>query len=575
MPNGFTNNRFLTNLFWDAAAGRWVDPVTNEPMPGMGTSAEATVGRTDSPAQVATTIQTVEPQITALEPQGVGRVVALAAGLVETAPASISTMQSMEGAGVGTSVLTVPVSALTANTETAVLSVLNDNLSRRGLRAQAVLSRFALDGNRQAIESAFSVQPHTPKANFPIVHCYRATADVKRAHEFDGMVMSNAMGHGLWLGLGADQARGSVRSEQAFGTAVVIQSASDVKMERLGANGSGLLNPDDPTSLLIENAAPEFSGGGDCWPENNAPLGKYTVAIRSAIGVSLDSFTLTGPTIIQGKNEQGVSVRYGNTYHRLNGCKFKHKIRPGTGAAAITASISGTTLTVTAITAGYLMAGVEITGTGVTTCVITGYGTGAGGVGTYTVSVSQTVASRAMVGTEKPLNHYLKIRSADEVQLIAPRFDFDTTTPLADLPEYLISIDTLAGDQSRSGSVSIVGGAGLYESGRPGATGGALLPRIGAKKGLCDRPKALKINGLPFGAVHIVPAWMVDSPDLAFRTHVAFAGQTLNTLDYPLAYLQLNAENPANTLDVAPATFVMPTLTNPSAAYKYGLPVRF
>lgn len=63
----------------------------------------------------------------------------------------------------------------------------------------------------------------------------------------------------------------------------------------------------------------------------------------------------------------------------------------------VTGSISGTTLTVTAVTSGTLAVGQTISGTGVTGgTTITAYGTGAGGTGTYTVSASQTVASTAI-----------------------------------------------------------------------------------------------------------------------------------------------------------------------------------
>lgn len=72
---------------------------------------------------------------------------------------------------------------------------------------------------------------------------------------------------------------------------------------------------------------------------------------------------------------------------------------PGPSAAAFTGSISANTLTVSAITAGALVIGSVITGAGVTAgTTITGFGTGSGGVGTYTVNNSQTIASEAMTG---------------------------------------------------------------------------------------------------------------------------------------------------------------------------------
>lgn len=59
-----------------------------------------------------------------------------------------------------------------------------------------------------------------------------------------------------------------------------------------------------------------------------------------------------------------------------------------------TGSISTTTLTVSAVTNGVIRIGQTISGSGVTAgTTITAYGTGTGGMGTYTVSASQTVSS--------------------------------------------------------------------------------------------------------------------------------------------------------------------------------------
>ena len=59
-----------------------------------------------------------------------------------------------------------------------------------------------------------------------------------------------------------------------------------------------------------------------------------------------------------------------------------------------TGSITGTTLTVTAMTSGVITVGAVISGTGVTAnTIIVALGTGTGGLGTYTVDTSQTVLS--------------------------------------------------------------------------------------------------------------------------------------------------------------------------------------
>jgi hypothetical protein len=74
----------------------------------------------------------------------------------------------------------------------------------------------------------------------------------------------------------------------------------------------------------------------------------------------------------------------------------------GTGCTFTGSTAGGTTLTVSAVASGTLFIGMGITtGTGAsltTIGYITAYGTGTGGVGTYTLSASSTVSSTSMVG---------------------------------------------------------------------------------------------------------------------------------------------------------------------------------
>jgi len=75
-------------------------------------------------------------------------------------------------------------------------------------------------------------------------------------------------------------------------------------------------------------------------------------------------------------------------------------------ATYFTGAISSTTLTVTGVSAGYLQVGSVITGTGVATgTIITALGTGLGGVGTYTVNISQLVVQTSMTGDSVIYNH--------------------------------------------------------------------------------------------------------------------------------------------------------------------------
>ena len=68
-----------------------------------------------------------------------------------------------------------------------------------------------------------------------------------------------------------------------------------------------------------------------------------------------------------------------------------------TDGAYFTGSISGTTLTVSAVANGTMSVGQQINGAGVTSAYITALGTGTGGTGTYTINVSQTVPSETLM----------------------------------------------------------------------------------------------------------------------------------------------------------------------------------
>lgn len=70
-------------------------------------------------------------------------------------------------------------------------------------------------------------------------------------------------------------------------------------------------------------------------------------------------------------------------------------------AGSVTGSIASTTLTVTAVTTGVLAVGNPISGSGVTagTRIVAQLTGTPGGIGTYTVNISQTVASTAITNT--------------------------------------------------------------------------------------------------------------------------------------------------------------------------------
>ncbi|PVX61237.1 phage neck terminator protein [Paraburkholderia unamae] len=77
---------------------------------------------------------------------------------------------------------------------------------------------------------------------------------------------------------------------------------------------------------------------------------------------------------------------------------------------AFTGSISGATLTVTAMNIGTVAVGATLFGAGIAAATtITATGTGTGGIGSYTVSPAQTVASETMAAGSKNMLQATKV----------------------------------------------------------------------------------------------------------------------------------------------------------------------
>lgn len=120
--------------------------------------------------------------------------------------------------------------------------------------------------------------------------------------------------------------------------------------------------------------------------------GVISVAGASKIFVPFGAFQ-DSTTQIDGSTTQAYPLR-------LNTTDYECGVRVDSYTASFTASIATTTLTVSAVASGTIKLGMEITGTGVAAGTrITNFGTGTGGIGTYTVNNSQVVVSTAMTGS--------------------------------------------------------------------------------------------------------------------------------------------------------------------------------
>lgn len=127
-------------------------------------------------------------------------------------------------------------------------------------------------------------------------------------------------------------------------------------------------------------SAPAISNSGGFSVTPTAVTGSFTGSIS---GTTLIITAVGSGTLPVGSTITGTGVTAGTTVTAFN-----------TTSASITSGyIATTTLTVTTVT-GTLYIGQVLTGVGVTAgTTITAFGTGTGGAGTYTVSVSQTAGS--------------------------------------------------------------------------------------------------------------------------------------------------------------------------------------
>jgi len=143
------------------------------------------------------------------------------------------------------------------------------------------------------------------------------------------------------------------------------------------------------TSLLtFQNQAPvrglrTVSGG----QQLIAVCGQYVYSMTSSLIPTIVGQLLTTTGQV-GITDNGISVYIVDGVYR-----YTWRIS-SPSSAVFTGTISGTTLTVTAVANGTIGVGQSLFGVGITSeTVITALGTGSGGVGTYTINISQTVST--------------------------------------------------------------------------------------------------------------------------------------------------------------------------------------
>lgn len=173
-----------------------------------------------------------------------------------------------------------------------------------------------------------------------------------------------------------------------------------------------------------------------------------------------DAFDMLNDMLDQWSNEQMMVFYKTEIIFTLTAGQTQYTIGPGGQiGGTITGSISGTTLTVTDVSDGAIALGMTLTGSGVAAGTkIVRFGSGAGGNvnsdGTYTVNISQTVASTTISAYyERPLNinsAFVRVNTNENGQpILNGGLDYPIT--ILNLENYeLIGLKTLNGPWPRA-----------------------------------------------------------------------------------------------------------------------------
>jgi hypothetical protein len=167
-----------------------------------------------------------------------------------------------------------------------------------------------------------------------------------------------------------------------------------------GINIAEGMAPSDVNNAIREIMAQVKDQQAGLDGDNFTVGGNLTVNGTASISgdLAISNLTTTGNTALGDASTDVLTIK-GTQVLIPNELSFDNAIALTRSNFSVTGSIAATTLDVTSVGSGLVRVGMAIDGTGVTAgTTITAFGTGNGGIGTYTVSVAQTVSSTTISG---------------------------------------------------------------------------------------------------------------------------------------------------------------------------------
>ena len=201
----------------------------------------------------------------------------------------------------------------------------------------------------------------------------------------NGTAFSSSIDHAVGsFGVGTSQAVGT---SQTIGTSQTVGAGQTIGASQTVGGSQTVRGTLGVTESISTNSSAYLNGATT-----------QTIAQSTAIDTATEKITLASAAysddvavVLTSSDTMPTGLATNTTYFVVD--------TSATSFFAGTGSISGTTLTITAVQAGSIGVGTAITGAGVTSTTVASLGTGTGQTGTYNVVASQTAASTTISGT--------------------------------------------------------------------------------------------------------------------------------------------------------------------------------
>jgi len=202
----------------------------------------------------------------------------------------------------------------------------------------------------------------------------------------NGTAFFSSMDHAVGsFGVGTSQAVGT---SQTIGTSQTVGAGQTIGASQTIGGSQTVRGTLGVTESISTNSSAYLNGATTQTVDQSTAINITTEAITLATAAYSDDVAV----VLTSSGTMPTGLSTNTTYFVVN--------TSGTSFFAGTGSISGTTLTISAVQAGSIGVGTAITGTGVTSTTVASLGTGTGQTGTYNLNgAAQTVASTTISGT--------------------------------------------------------------------------------------------------------------------------------------------------------------------------------